>query len=107
MKSKQALHENCRLQIIQSLRSPYIGTCTVRLEEEHLTIDYVKDGERLLWRCTERTPGHYDCELENKNVESYASLHQFQRGTFWEGYLRIKKGPTVFEGMWRITLPLP
>jgi len=104
MKKTQTVYKNCPTRFYAFHMPPSVGGCEVRFEGRSLIVSYTDTGnERCIWRCSELTTGHYECEKEGGR-SGYATLHRFRDGNVFEGYWKQHDGDTINEGMWRITL---
>lgn len=107
MENIRKCYKNSLVQFYQAKMPPNVGGCTVMIDNGNLLIDYaVISGEKYLWRCSELTPGHYECKYEGKS-SGHASLHCFKGSNIYEGYLELEEGDITIEGMWRIKLGTP
>lgn len=73
--------------------------CEVRISSGEIVVDYISDGERVLYRGIDNGSGHY--QLDCPEVDGRATLHRLSpnssilEGSWLEG---------VNRGMWKIHL---
>jgi hypothetical protein len=75
--------------------------CAVRLTHERIYLEYVLDGERVVYEGRALSRGHY--ELTCEEWEGRATLHRIPGSVFLEGSW-VEQG---VHGMWRIQLGTP
>lgn len=72
--------------------------CELKIQNAHITVSYVIDDEKVLYRGRQNGEGHF--ELKSAYNDGRASLHRFPEGKVLVGYWQ----ENGVEGFWRITV---
>lgn len=92
------LFDKSKMEIYRAENKTVSQPCTVRFDDDEITVEYLSKGQTRTYRGQALGEGHY--ELSGDGFYGRATMHRFEGNKIFEGTLIEEE----MQGMWLISL---